>query len=48
MVAFPQEGLLKTPGALDLMREALALGADVVGGCPYNELSWNDTKAHID
>ena len=30
------------------MREALVLGADVVGGCPYNELSWNDTKAHID
>jgi cytosine deaminase len=48
VVAFPQEGLLKTPGALDLMREALALGADVVGGCPYNELSWDDTKAHID
>lgn len=48
VVAFPQEGLLKTAGALDLMQHALALGADVVGGCPYNELSWDDTRAHID
>ncbi len=48
VVAFPQEGLLKTAGALDLMEHALALGADVVGGCPYNELSWDDTRAHID
>jgi cytosine deaminase len=48
IVAFPQEGLLKTEGALDLMKQALALGADVVGGCPYNELSWDDTRRHID
>lgn len=24
------------------------MGADVVGGCPYNEISWDDTKRHID
>ena len=48
IVAFPQEGLLKTKGASELMRTALDMGADVVGGCPYNELSWDDTKAHID
>lgn len=48
IVAFPQEGILKTSGVLDLMKQALAMGADVVGGCPYNELSWNDTCAHID
>ena len=48
IVAFPQEGLLKTQGAAELMVQALDMGADVVGGCPYNELSWDDTRAHID
>lgn len=48
IVAFPQEGILKTTGVLELMEKALDLGADVVGGCPYNELSWDDTRAHID
>lgn len=48
IVAFPQEGILKAAGVDDLMEQALDMGADVVGGCPYNELSWDDTKAHID
>jgi cytosine deaminase len=48
VVAFPQEGLLKTAGAAELMEQAIELGADVVGGCPYNELSWDDTRKHID
>ena len=48
IVAFPQEGILKSPGAYDLMAEAMAMGADVVGGCPYNEKNWDDTRQHID
>ncbi len=32
IVAFPQEGISEEPGTEDLMREALRLGADVVGG----------------
>ncbi|MBS7542150.1 amidohydrolase family protein [Ancylobacter oerskovii] len=48
IVAFPQEGILKTEGVDELMEEALDMGADVVGGCPYNELSWDDTRSHID
>ena len=48
IVAFPQEGWLKTSGVQELMEQALDMGADVVGGCPYNELSWDDTKSHID
>lgn len=48
IVAFPQEGILKSEGAYDLMEEAMNMGADVVGGCPYNELSWDDTRKHID
>jgi cytosine deaminase len=48
IVAFPQEGIFKSPGTTELMQQSMALGADVVGGCPYNELSWDDTKRHID
>ena len=48
IVAFPQEGIIKSPGTTALMEKSMSLGADVVGGCPYNELSWDDTKRHID
>ncbi|WER50607.1 amidohydrolase family protein [Cupriavidus sp. WKF15] len=48
IVAFPQEGILKSSGTYELMVEAMQLGADVVGGCPYNELTWADTRRHID
>jgi cytosine deaminase len=48
VVAFPQEGILKSPGTIELMAEAMKLGADVVGGCPYNEITWADTQRHID
>lgn len=48
IVAFPQEGILKSEGTYKLMDEAMNMGADVVGGCPYNELCWEDTKRHID
>lgn len=45
VVAFPQEGIMKAPGTEDMMHEAVRMGADVVGGIPYNDLSAND---HID
>lgn len=48
IVAFPQEGLLKAPGTEELMREAVRLGADAVGGCPYNETSVEDSRRHVD
>ena len=48
IVAFPQEGILKAPGTIDLMREALRRGADVVGGCTYNEADVADCHRHID
>ncbi len=47
IVAFPQEGLIKAPETFGLMERAIKLGANVVGGCPYNEKSWDDTKLHI-
>ena len=32
LVAFPQSGVLKCPGTLSLMEEALKMGVDIVGG----------------
>ena len=37
VVAFPQEGILSYPGGVELMEEALKLGADAVGGIPHFE-----------
>jgi len=43
IVAFPQEGLLRDPRTVDLVRRALRAGADVVGGGPLDD----DHRAHI-
>ncbi|MGM0441709.1 MAG: amidohydrolase family protein [Elusimicrobiota bacterium] len=48
IVAFPQEGIYKDPGTEKLMKKAMKTGADVVGGMPYNELTYEDSKKHID
>lgn len=37
LVAFPQDGVLRSPGGLDNLKRALALGVDVVGGIPHHE-----------
>jgi cytosine deaminase len=37
LVAFPQDGVLRSPGALDNLKRALAMGVDVVGGIPHFE-----------
>jgi cytosine deaminase len=42
--AFAQEGILKSPGTEGLLRRALTMGADLVGGCPYND---TDGLEHI-
>jgi cytosine deaminase len=42
LVAFPQQGILGFEGGRELMREAVALGADVVGGIPHYELTRED------
>lgn len=45
VVAFPQEGIFKAPGTEKMMYEAMEMGADVVGGIPYNDAPANE---HID
>jgi cytosine/creatinine deaminase len=42
LVAFPQDGLLRSPGAIANLRRALALGVDVVGGIPHFERTMAD------
>ena len=37
LVAFPQDGALRSPAALGLLERALDLGVDVVGGIPHFE-----------
>ncbi len=48
IVAFPQEGILKSPGTFELMEKAMELGADVVGGMPYNEHLPEHSARHIE
>ncbi|MDO8376977.1 MAG: cytosine deaminase, partial [Aquabacterium sp.] len=42
LVAFPQDGLLRAPGALNNLQRALDLGVDVVGGIPHFERTMQD------
>jgi cytosine deaminase len=48
IVAFPQEGILRSPGTEKLLRDAMARGADVVGGMPANEATTAASARHID
>lgn len=48
VVAFPQEGILKAPGTERLLRDALRAGADVIGGCAYNEATEQDCRRHVE
>jgi len=48
VVAFPQDGVVRDPGAEDYVRQALELGADVVGGIPWIEYTDADAGKHID
>ncbi|WP_443029091.1 cytosine deaminase [Spirulina sp. CS-785/01] len=42
VVAFPQDGIYSRPDNETLLREAVQLGADVVGGIPHYELTRED------
>ncbi|MGB5973391.1 MAG: cytosine deaminase, partial [Nodosilinea sp.] len=42
VAAFPQDGLYGSPANLELMEEALRLGADAVGGIPHYEMTRED------
>ena len=46
-IAFPQEGLLRDPGAYELMEAALEAGADGVGGMPHWEPDEAAQREHV-
>jgi len=47
IVAFPQEGIVQDPGCIEIMEEAIKLGADLIGGMPANEKTPADSREHI-
>ncbi|MDB5817305.1 MAG: N-isopropylammelide isopropylaminohydrolase, partial [Rhizobacter sp.] len=42
LVAFPQDGLLRSPTAWDNLKRSLDMGVDVVGGIPHFERTMSD------
>lgn len=48
VVAFPQDGIIRDPGAIDAVGEALRLGADLVGGIPWIEDTASEACAHVE
>jgi cytosine/creatinine deaminase len=48
VVAFPQEGIVRDPGAAELLEEAMREGCDIVGGLPWYEYTDADAREHID
>jgi cytosine/creatinine deaminase len=47
LVAFPQDGVLRSPGALQNLKRALDKGVDVVGGIPHFERTMQDGAASV-
>src|SRR6195952_2455226 len=47
LVAFPQDGVLRSPGGVDNMKRALDRGGDVVGGIPHFERTMADGAASV-
>jgi cytosine deaminase len=45
--AFAQDGWVREPGVDKLMRQAMELGADVVGGIPWIEYTEADIQQHV-
>jgi cytosine deaminase len=41
LVAFPQDGILSFPNGKALMRRAMELGCDIVGGIPHHEWTYD-------
>jgi cytosine/creatinine deaminase len=47
LVAFPQDGVLRLPGALGSLERALDMGVDVVGGIPHFERTMSEGAASV-
>jgi cytosine deaminase len=47
LVAFPQDGVLRTKGGVDSLKRALDLGVDIVGGIPHFERTMAEGAASV-
>jgi cytosine deaminase len=47
LVAFPQDGVLRSKGGLDNLKRALDLGVDIVGGIPHFERTMSEGAASV-
>jgi len=48
VVAFAQDGIVREPGTIELLSEAMEMGADVVGGIPWIEYTDADILKHVE
>ncbi|MBX4957509.1 amidohydrolase family protein [Rhizobium lentis] len=48
LVAFPQDGYYRSPGAIDALNRALDIGVDIVGGIPHFERTMGDGTASVE
>ncbi|PDS30350.1 amidohydrolase family protein [Rhizobium phaseoli] len=48
LVAFPQDGYYRSPGAVDALNRALDMGVDIVGGIPHFERTMGDGTASVE
>ena len=48
LVAFPQDGYFRAPGAAEALERALDMGVDVVGGIPHFERTQNAGAASVE
>ena len=47
LVAFPQDGYLRSPTAVDNLKRALDMGVDVIGGIPHFERTMSEGAASV-
>ena len=47
LVAFPQDGVLRSKGGLDNLKRALDMGVDIVGGIPHFERTMSEGGASV-
>jgi cytosine deaminase len=47
LVAFPQDGLYRSPGARENLRRALDRGVDIIGGIPHFERTMEDGRRSV-
>jgi cytosine deaminase len=48
IAVFPQDGILRDPGAYEQMRTALEKGCNLVGGIAHHERTADDSRRHIE